>query len=213
MVNNTEYGAWFTWTTKKHRKPRELIQISTVISWSHTPYTSISVLFPRTIPGRADEFTNFTSIHNLVAELACALDKIHFLLINHCNVINHSDSNPTYQSPSENRNFQLETCPLKIFLHCAKWPLTNNIRCKKCDHLKTSQNTLLFVGVIFKSKEIFSSNPFTGMARQQRSYHVLTLPISRQDTGKLVSFSQKCKEKSNSRRSQILNSSIWKWEL
>lgn len=172
----------------------ELIQISTVISWSCTPYTSISVLFPRTGPERADEFINFTSIHNLVAELACILDKIYFSLINHCNLINHNDSNPSYQTPSENRNDQLKTCPLKIFLHCAKWPLTNNIRGKKCDHLKTSGNIVLFVGVIFKSKEISSSNPFTGMARQQCGCHVLTLSISRQDTGKLVSFRQKCKE-------------------
>lgn len=193
MVNNTQSNAWFIWTTKKHRNPRELIQISTVIPSSCTPYTSVSVLFPRTVPGRADEFTNFTSIHNPVAELACALEKIHFLLINHCNLINHSDSNLSYQTP-ENRNKQLKTCPLKIFLHCAKWPLTNNIRRKKCDHLKISGNSVLFVCVIFKSKESFSSNPLTSMARQQCACHVLTLSISRQDTGKFVSLSQKCKE-------------------
>lgn len=193
MVNNTESDAWFTWTTKKPRKPRDLIQISAVIPWSCTPYTSNFVLFPRTVPGRADEFPNFTSIHNLVAELACALDKIHFLLKNHCNLINHRDSNPSYQTP-ENRNNQLKTCPLKIFLHSAKWPLTNNTRWKNCDHLKASENTVLFVGVILKSKEIFSSNPFTGTARQQCACHGLTLSISRQDTGKLDSFSQKCKK-------------------
>lgn len=124
----------------------------------------------------------------------CALDKIHFLLINHCNLINHSDSNLSYHT-LENRNNQPETCPVKIFLHCAKWPFTNNIRCKKCDHLKMSKNTLLFVGIILKNKEIFSSNPFTGTARQQCACHVLTLLISRQDTGKWICLGKSAKNK------------------
>lgn len=180
MVYLTESDTWFTWTTKKHRIHKDLIQISTVISWSCTPYTRISVLFPRTVPGRADKFTNFTSIHNLAAELAFALDKIHFLLINHCNLINHSDSNPSYQTPSENRNNQLEICPLKILMHCSKWPPNQQYQMQKNVTISKHPIILFCLWVQFLKVKRFLDQIHV-LAWQDNSVHVMFSPSQSAD--------------------------------